>query len=290
MPELPELVVYRERLEGALGGRIVGDVRVHDPFVLRTVEPPLESARGRRIEGASRRGKFLLLDLEGPLHLAFHLMLGGRLHLKPAATFRPHRRRTVFSLEAGDKVLEMTEAGSRRKASLHVLASPGDLDRIERGVEPLSDELTPERLGELLRARNRQLKKALRDPSLVAGIGNAYSDEILFAARLSPLRLTGRLDDGEILALHRAVRETLTTWTDRVRAACPDGLPVKQDAWRRDFAVHGKAGEPCPRCGARILRISFRDSETCYCPDCQNEGRALADRRRSRLGIPRGPR
>jgi formamidopyrimidine-DNA glycosylase len=192
----------------------------------------------------------------------------------------------VFSLTAGDAVLEMTEAGTRRKASLHVLAAPGDLDRIERGVEPLSAELTPEKLAELLRAENRQLKKALRDPALLSGIGNAYSDEILFAARLPPLRLTHRLGDEEIAALHAAIRTTLTEWADRVRAACPEGLPVKQDDWRRGMAVHGKTGEPCPRCGTGIARISFRDSETNYCPECQNEGRRLADRRRSRLGIP----
>jgi len=286
VPELPELIVYRERLAETLAGRTVTDVRVLDPFVLRTVEPAADAAKDRRILGASRHSKFLLLDVEGPIHFAFHLMLGGRLHLRPADGFRPHRRRTVFALTAGDVVLEMTEAGTRRKASLHVLAAPADLDRIERGVEPLSDELTAERLGELLRGTNRQVKGALRDPALLAGIGNAYSDEILFAARLSPLRLTRRLTDGEIAGLHAAVRETLTAWADRVRAACPEGLPVKQDLWRRDMAVHGKTGEPCPRCGTRIARISFRDSETQYCPECQNEGRRLADRRRSRLGIP----
>jgi formamidopyrimidine-DNA glycosylase len=286
VPELPELVVYRERLAEALAGRTVTDARAWDPFVLRTVEPAPDAARGRRILGASRRAKFLLVDVEGPLHFAFHLMLGGRLHLKPAEGFRPHRRRTVFSLTAGDVVLEMTEAGTRRKASLHVLAAPGDLDRIERGVEPLSDDLTPERLAELLRATNRQVKGALRDPSLISGIGNAYSDEILFAARLSPLRLTHRLTDREIGALHGALRRTLTDWAARVRAACPEGLPVKQDLWRREMAVHGRPGEPCPRCGTKIALISFRDSETHYCPVCQNEGRRLADRRRSRLGIP----
>ncbi|HMB70539.1 MAG TPA: DNA-formamidopyrimidine glycosylase family protein [bacterium] len=286
MPELPELIVYRERLEEALAGRTVSDVRVLDPFVLRTVDPAPDAAKGRRILGASRRSKFLLLEVEGPLHFAFHLMLGGRLHLKPADGFKPHRRRTVFALTAGDTVLEMTEAGKRRKASLHVLADPGDLDRIERGVEPLSGELTVGRLGELLRATNRQLKGALRDPSLISGIGNAYSDEILFAARLSPLRLTRRLADEEIGRLHASLGETLTDWAQRVRAACPEGLPVKQDHWRRDMAVHGKTGEPCPACGTKVARISFRDSETNYCPECQNEGRKLADRRRSRLGIP----
>jgi formamidopyrimidine-DNA glycosylase len=288
MPELPELIVYRDRLEAALLGRRIDRMGLRDSFVLRTVDPPAAAAEGRRVTRVLRRSKFLILEAEGPLCLAFHLMLAGRLHLKREEKFRPHPRRTVLSVHFdGGTVLEMTEAGKERRASLHVLRRLSDLPRIERGVEPLSEEFTAELLGTALRERNRQLKGALRDQELISGLGNAYSDEILFAARLSPLRMTGRLDDDEIARLHAAVRDTLEHWIGRIRAACPDELPVKQDVWRRGMAVHGKSGSPCPRCGGIISRISYQDSETCYCPDCQNEGRLLADRRLSRLGIRR---
>jgi formamidopyrimidine-DNA glycosylase len=288
LPELPELEVYRERLEAALAGRRVEAVRVHDPFVLRTVSPAPDDLVSRRLEGVSRRSKFLVLRFEGPVHLAVHLMLAGRLHLKPVDRFRPHRKRTVLSIELdGGLVLEMTEAGTRRRASVHVLGDPSELSRIDRGVEPLGDSLDAHGLGQVLRGRNRRLKTALRDPDLLAGIGNAYSDEILFEARLSPMLLTRALDDERLERLLHAIRETLTAWIGRVRAACPDGLPVKQDVWRRNMAVHGRAGQPCGRCGATICRISFQESETCYCPGCQTEGRGLADRRLSRFGIRR---
>jgi formamidopyrimidine-DNA glycosylase len=288
MPELPELTVYRERLEAALVGRRIDRIALRESFVLRTVDPPPTTAHGRPVTRVLRRSKFLIVETDGPLCLAFHLMLAGRLHLKREEKFRPHARRTVLSVHFdGGTVLEMTEAGKERRASLHVLRTPSDLPRIGRGVEPLSGEFTAELLGKLLRARNRQLKGALRDPELVSGLGNAYSDEILFAARLSPLRMTGRLDDTEIARLHAAVLDTLELWIGRIRAACPEGLPVKQDLWRKEMSVHGKAGSPCPRCGGILSRISFQDSETCYCPDCQNEGRLLADRRLSRLGVRR---
>jgi formamidopyrimidine-DNA glycosylase len=288
VPELPELFVYRERLEQALAGRLVERAVIRDAFVLRTVEPPLAAVERRSVIGVLRRGKFLLLQLDGPLHVTFHLMRGGRLHLKSADAFRPHARRTVLFLHFDGKlVLEMTEAGTERRASVHVLRTLSELDRLDRGVEPLDVAFTPQRLGELLRARNRQLKGALRDPDLLAGIGNAYSDEILFEARLSPLVMTGRLGDEDVAKLHSAIRGTLERWIQIIRARCPEGLPVRQRLWRREMAVHGRAGSPCPRCGGLISRISFRDSETHYCPDCQNEGKLLADRRLSRLGIRR---
>jgi len=290
MPELPELEIYRERLAAGLTGRTVASARAHSAFVLRTAEPPLEDVEGRAVTGASRAGKHLLLELAGPRLVAFHLMLGGRLHLKRADAFRPHRKRTLLALSFDDgTLLEMTEAGTRKRASVHVLARREDLARLDRGIDPFDPSLTPERLGELLRERNRQLKGALRAPDLLAGIGNAYSDEILFAARLSPLRLTGKLDDDAVRRLHAAIRETLADWIGRVRERCPEGLPVKQDLWRREMAVHGKTGDPCPACGGPVALISFHDSETNYCPACQNEGRLLADRRLSRFGIRRPP-
>ncbi|NNE45011.1 MAG: formamidopyrimidine-DNA glycosylase [Gemmatimonadetes bacterium] len=291
LPELPELAVYCERLQEALGGARLSGVALHDPFVLRTVDPAPDAMLGRELVRAWHRSKFLLLEWDGGTLWAFHLMLGGRLHLKTTDKFRPHRGRTKFSADfSNDVVLEMTEAGKKRRASLHVLTDVAELARIDRGVEPLAADFTEERLATLLRQQNRQLKKALRDPELLAGIGNAYSDEILFEAGLSPLRLTGRLEDDEINRLHAAIVGTLHAWIARVRERCPEGLPVKQDGWRRDMAVHGRTGEPCPRCGTAIERISYRDSETNYCPSCQNDGRVLADRRRSRLGIQRRPR
>ena len=292
MPELPELEIARERLDEALRGRRVVRATVHEPFVLRTVEPVLEAIVGLPVAAIERRGKRLRIVLADGTALEIHLMRAGRLRLRPAAAHRPHRRHTLFVLEAEDDVLvEMTEAGTERRASLHVIGPDGRGAAPEPELEPLSAEFTPERFSAALRRENRQLKGALRDARVVAGIGNAYSDEILHAARLSPLRLTARLDDAEIARLRDAVVETLQLWVGKVRAACPSGsMPEKQDLWRRGFAVHGRGGEPCPVCGDRIERVSYRDSETHYCPTCQNEGRVLADRRRSRLGIPPRPR
>ncbi len=288
MPELPELEVTRERLAGALVGRRVVRLTVLEPFVLRTVEPPPEAAAGRRVTGVERTGKRLRILLEDALALELHLMLAGRLRLRAASTHKPHRRRTRFVLEAeGDVLVEMTEAGTERRASLRVLGPGGEAASPPPDLDPLSPAFGPHALAAALRRDNRQLKGALRDGAVVAGIGNAYSDEILHAARLSPLRLTSRLTDGEIARLAEATTATLNAWIAKVRAACPPGtLPEKQDLWRRDFAVHGRPGAACPVCGDRIERISYRDSETHYCPTCQNEGRPHADRRRSRLGIP----
>ncbi len=298
MPELPELEIYRERLEEAIAGRRVVRAHAHDAFVLRTVAPPLESLSGRTLSGVRRCAKFLVLRV-GPaddgsppdrIDVAFHLMLAGRLHLREAEAWKPHRRRTIFSMEfAGGPLLEMTEAGTKRRASVRLLGPGDDRGKLERGVDPLDPKLDAEALGRLLRLRNRQLATALRDPDLLSGIGNAFKDEILFAARLSPVKLTARLDEDEVGRLHAALREVLPEWIDRVRGACPAGLPTRQADWRRDMAVHGKAGEPCPACGGPIGLIARRESETNYCPACQTEGRLLADRRLSRLGVRRLP-
>lgn len=287
MPELPELEVTRERLEEALGGRIVRTVTVHDPFVLRTVDPPISSLAERPLTAVRRQSKHLVLDLESGLSLVIHLMLGGRLHLKPAAKFKPHRKRTLLSiLWDDDTILEMTEAGTKRRASVSL--HEGDLpERVTRGEDPLGKEFTVPRLRELLSAGNHQLKTVLRDPNRISGIGNAYSDEILHAARLSPLRLTSRLTDEEVVRLHAATSNTLRRWIQLIRERCPQGLPTKQSLWRRDMAVHGRPGEPCPACSDTIQRISFKDSETHYCPGCQNGGKLLADRRLSRFGVRR---
>jgi formamidopyrimidine-DNA glycosylase len=291
VPELPELEVYRERMSEALVGRTIVAARAPNLFVVRTADPPLADVEQREVTGVSRGGKHLLLELDGPRLVAFHMMLAGRLHLKPAEGYKPHRKRTLLTLTFDDgTLLEMTEAGTKKRASVHVLAHREDLERLDRGVDPFDPKLTPQRLGELLRARNRQIKGALRAIDLLAGIGNAYSDEILFAARLSPVRLTRKLDDDDVANLLVAIRATLRGWIDRVRELTPAGLPVKQDRWRREMAVHGKTGEPCPACGGTIAHISLKDSETNYCPQCQNEGRLLADRRLSKFGIRRPPR
>ncbi len=288
MPELPELEVTRERLAEALVGRRVVRLAVLEPFLLRTVAPPPEAAAGRRVTGVERAGKRLRILLEDALALEVHLMRAGRLRLRVASTHKPHRRRTLLVLEAeGDVLVEMTEAGTERRASLRIVGPGGEAPTPPPDLDPLAAGFGPQPLAAALRRDNRQVKGALRDGAVVAGIGNAYSDEILHAARLSPLKLTSKLTDEEIARLAAAVTDTLHAWIAKVRAACPPGtLPEKQDLWRRDFAVHGRPGAACPVCGDRIERISYRDAETHYCPTCQNEGRHHADRRLSRLGIP----
>jgi formamidopyrimidine-DNA glycosylase len=290
MPELPELEVMRERLTEALVGRCVTAAKLHDPFVLRSVEPPFAELEGATFTGVHRRAKRIVLDTDRDVHVAVHLMLGGRLHLKAAEGFKPHRKRTLLSVAVDDgTLLEMTEAGTKRRAS--VLLFRGELPaQLDRGVDPLDEALTAAEFARRLRARNRQLKGALRHPDVVAGIGNAYADEILHAARLSPLKLTGKLTDEEIERLHATLRDLLLDWIDRVRDACPEGLPTNQNLWRKHMAVHGRPGEPCPACGEPVQRISFKDSETHYCPACQNDGRLLADRRMSRFGVRRPER
>jgi formamidopyrimidine-DNA glycosylase len=296
MPELPELDVTRERLEQALAGRALAEAKLHDPFVLRTVEPPWDGLPGRRVTAVLRQAKFLVIRF-GDVDLAIHLMLGGRLRLRDPEGFKPHRKRTLASLRfdedddgAPPVLLEMTEAGTKRRASLQLLGPESGRAKLVRGTEPFDPALDAEALAKLLRSRNQQVTRALRDPELLAGIGNAYADEILFAARLSPVRLTSRLTDNEIAGLLDAMRTTLLDWTDRVRDACPEGLPSRQADWRKHMAVHGKAGQPCPECGSAIGRIARKDAETNYCPRCQNEGKLLADRRLSRFGIRRPPK
>ncbi len=290
MPELPELEVTRERLLETLAGGVIAAATLHDPFVLRSVEPPFDELVGAKLTHVRRVAKRLILDTDRDVHAAVHLMLGGRLHLKSVESFKPHRKRTLLSLAMDDgTLLEMTEAGTKRRASVSLFR--GDVpEELRRGPEPLDDDLTPAEFARRLRAANRQVKGALRRADVVAGIGNAYADEILHAARLSPLRLTGKLSDEEIHRLHAAMRATLLDWIDRVREACPEGLPTNQNLWRKHMAVHGRPGEPCPECGEAVQRISFKDSETHYCPACQNEGRLLADRRMSRFGVRRAER
>ncbi|MEZ5066808.1 MAG: DNA-formamidopyrimidine glycosylase family protein [bacterium] len=293
MPELPELEIYRERLDELFRGAVVESARLYEPFALRTVEPPLTAIVGARCAGFRRRGKHLLVDFENAPTVAIHLMLAGRLHRRDAAAFTPHRRRTLLALRFADSdLLEMTEAGTTRRARVLVLDPAAPLPgSIDRGREPFDPTLNAPEFAALLRRENRQIKNALRDPATLSGIGNAYADEILWAARLSPLRTTSRLDDAALDRLFTSMRESLEQWIETIRRICAPGtLPVKQDLWRKRMAVHGRTGHACPACDSTIAVVSFADSDTNYCPRCQNGGRLLADRRLSRLGIRREPK
>ena len=281
MPELPDVTVYVEAIARRVVGRRLLEVRVDHPFTLRSVDPPLAEARGRLVTAVRRVGKRIAIEVDGGLFLVVHLMIAGRFAWTDAGSARPARKGLVaFEFESG--VLTLTEAGSKRRASLVLVRGVEGLSRLDRGgIEPLE---TDARAFEAALVReNRTLKRALTDPRLFSGIGNAYSDEILHAARLSPLKLTRSLDAVEVGRLHAAVRSTLQTWTERLRAECGDGFPAKVTAFRPGMAVHGRFGEPCHVCGSKVQRIVYAANECNYCARCQNEGRLLADRALSRL-------
>ncbi len=281
MPELPDVVVYLEALERRIVGRRLAAVRLASPFVLRTVDPPISALAGRRVLELRRMGKRLVLGLEGDLFVVIHLMIAGRLRWAATGAKTPGRiGLAAFDFDEG--TLLLTEAGSKRRASLHVVAGAPGLNAFERGgLEPLEAEQAE--FVERLRLENHTLKRALTDPRLFSGIGNAYSDEILHRARLSPLRLTLRLTDDDAGRLYRATRLVLAEWTERLRRETGEGFPEKVTAFREGMAVHGRFRQPCPDCGTPIQRIRYAENETNYCPLCQTEGRLLADRGLSRL-------
>jgi formamidopyrimidine-DNA glycosylase len=281
MPELPDVTVYVERLSALLGSAVLERVRLKSPFLLRSVAPPLASANGRRVQGVRRLGKRIVLELEGELFLVLHLMIAGRLHWKKAgAPIGGRISLAAFDFSTGTLVL--TEASSRKRASLYLVGSEADLALHDRGgVEPLECSYAEFKAKLLL--ENRTLKRALTSPHLFSGIGNAYSDEILHAAGLSPVTLTSRLSAADIRKLHRATKSTLAHWIARLRAESADSFPEKVTAFRPDMAVHGKFHEPCPTCGTLVQRIRYAENEVNYCPRCQTEGRMLADRSLSRL-------
>ncbi len=281
MPELPDITVYIEALERRVVGAPLERVRLASPFLLRTVEPPLTAVEGRRVVGLRRLGKRIAIAFEGDLWLVLHLMIAGRLHWRPAGAKLPGKRGlAAFDFAPGTLVL--TEAGSRKRASLHVVRGEDQLRRHDPGgLEVL--EVGLEEFGAALTAESHTLKRALTDPRRLSGIGNAYSDEILHRARLSPVALTTRLSGEEIERLYRAIRETLELWTVRLRAAAGDGFPEKVTTFRAGMAVHGRYGEPCPECGAPVQRIRYAANETNYCARCQTGGKLLADRALSRL-------
>jgi formamidopyrimidine-DNA glycosylase len=281
MPELPDVAAYIAALEPRVMGLPLERVRVASPFLLRTTKPALAEAEGRTVRELRRVGKRIAIGLEGDLWLVLHLMIAGRLHWKPAhAALRGRQNLAAFDFQRGS--LTLTEAGAKRRASLHVVEGETGLLALDPGgIDILSADIACFRAA-LIR-ENRTLKRALTDPRIVSGVGNAYSDEILHAARLSPLALTRKLAPDEWDRLFAASRGTLELWIGRLRAEARERFPEKVTAFREGMAVHGRYGKPCPRCGAKILRIRYADNETNYCACCQTDGRVLADRGLSRL-------
>jgi formamidopyrimidine-DNA glycosylase len=281
MPELPDIAAYISALEPRVLGQPIERVRLASAFLLRTVQPPVTSAEGRTVRELRRIGKRIAIGVEGDLWLVLHLMIAGRLHWRPPAA-KLSRRQSLAVFDFSNGSLVLTEAGTKRRASLHVLFGEEGLRSIDPGgIEIFASDFTSFRAA--LTAENRTLKRALTDPRLVSGIGNAYSDEILHAAQLSPVTLTHKLEPNEWERLFAATRQTLALWIDRLRAEAGAGFPEKVTAFRKGMAVHGRYGEPCPRCGEKIQRIRYADNETNYCVRCQTGGKVLADRSLSRL-------
>ncbi len=281
MPELPDIVVYIEALEKRILGQRLERIRLVSPFLLRTVDPPLSSAEGKVVRELRRVGKRIAIGLDDDLWLVLHLMIAGRLHWRKRGT-AVARPRGLAAFDFPNGTLLWTEAGSQKRASLHVVAGEAGLQALDPGGLEVFNA-TLDRFSAVLTSSNHTLKRALTDPRLFSGIGNAYSDEILFEARLSPLALTQKLKPEEITRLFEAVRSTLARWTERLRADTGDGFPEKVTAFRDGMAVHGRYKEPCPRCGSKIQRIRYAANETNYCPHCQTGGKLLADRALSRL-------
>jgi len=281
MPELPDVQIYIDAFERHVVGQTLQRVRLISPFVLRTAVPPIASAEGRRVVGIRRIGKRLVLALEGELFLVFHLMIAGRLRwLSPGE--KPPGRITLAVLEFREAILALTEAGTKRRASLHLVAGEAALAAFDAGgLEVLNADLAA--FSRRLKSENHTLKRALTDPRLFSGIGNAYSDEILHRAKLSPVAMTSALSDAQVARLFEATRETLADWIARLRRETGGKFPEKVTAFRDGMAVHGKYGKPCPTCGAPVQRIVYAENETNYCARCQTGGKILADRALSRL-------
>jgi formamidopyrimidine-DNA glycosylase len=281
VPELPDIAAYMSALEPRIVGQPLQHVRLLNAFLLRTAEPPITQVEGRIVRELRRIGKRIAIGFDNGLWLLLHLMIAGRLHWRTPGS-KLSGRMTLAALDFPNGSLVLTEAGTKRRASLHVLSGEEALAAADPGgIEVLSSDFNSFRAA--LAAENRTLKRALTDPRIVSGIGNAYSDEILHAAQLSPLALTSKLDPDEWVRLFTATRDTLKLWLDRLRAEATIEFPEKVTAFRKDMAVHGRFGEPCPRCGETVQRIRYADKETNYCARCQTNGRVLADRGLSRL-------
>jgi formamidopyrimidine-DNA glycosylase len=281
MPELPDISAYLYALESRVLGRPVEQVRLASPFLLRTVEPSPRDVEGCSVRELRRIGKRIALRVDSDIWLVLHLMIAGRLHWRSRG-IKLSGRQNLAALDFPNGSLVLTEAGAKHRASLHIVRGeeavrsidPGGIDVFAADLDSFHHALT---------AENRTLKRALTDPRILSGIGNAYSDEILHAAQLSPIRLTQRLKPDEWQRLHKATHDTLKLWIDKLESEAADAFPEKVTAFRKDMAVHGKYGEPCPRCGEKIQRIRYADNETNYCPRCQTGGKLLADRSLSRL-------
>ena len=281
MPELPDISAYLLALDARIRGQRMQGVRLASPFLLRTADPPLSLAQGRIVLDLRRIGKRIAMGLEGDLWLVLHLMIAGRLHWRPPAT-KLAGRNQLAAFDFADGSLVLTEAGTKRRASLYVVQGVDGLAPHDAGgIDVLASDSATFKAA--LSRENHTLKRALTDPRILSGVGNAYSDEILHAARLSPLLLTQKLDDDQWARLYAAAQDTLRLWIDRLRDEAKSAFPEKVTAFRRDMSVHGRFGKPCPRCGEPVQRIRYADKETNYCARCQTGGKLLADRGLSRL-------
>ena len=281
MPELPDVLLYLHALQPRVVGQRVTRVRLASPFLVRSIDPPLSAIEGRRIVALRRLGKRIVFEAEGDMFLVFHLMIAGRFRWKPPGSSVPGKV-GLLAIDFDHGTLVMTEAGTKKQASLHVVAGRAALAQHDRGgLEVLETDLPAFR--DVLQRENHTLKRALTDPHLFSGIGNAYSDEILHAARLSPFTLTTSLTDEEVRRLFEATRSTLSTWIAQLRKEAAGGFPEKVTAFHRGMAVHGRFGKPCPDCGSPVQRVVYAANEANYCATCQTGGRLLADRSLSRL-------
>ncbi len=281
MPELPDVVVYIEALKERILGQTLERVLISSPFLLRTAVPPIHEIEGRTVNELRRLGKRICFGFDEELWMVLHLMIAGRLHWYTDKT-KALKARGIAVFEFTNGSLTLTEAGTQRRASLHLLVGEEELEKLNPGgLEVFESDLSE--FKEALQLRNHTLKRALTDPRIFSGIGNAYSDEILFEARLSPFAQTQKLSDEEIERLFAATKSCLTTWVERLREERGEKFPEKVTAFRAEMATHGKYKEPCPRCGAKIQRIRYASNETNYCPNCQTGGRLLADRALSQL-------
>lgn len=281
MPELPDIVVYLEALEQRIVGHVLLRSAIGGPFLLRTAHPPIESIHGHSVTALRRLGKRIAICFDNDVWLVFHLMIAGRLHWKQRWTV-PDGHRTLAAFEFDSGTLTLTEAGSKKRASLHLVTGDAELAKLDPGGLDIF-AASEEEFGSALTSANHTLKRTLTDPRLFSGIGNAYSDEILFQARLSPVMLTQRMNPEEISRLFAATRSTLEQWTKNLRREAGKSFPEKVTAFREEMAVHGRYGKPCPRCGKKVQRIRYASNETNYCANCQTGGKLLADRSLSRL-------
>jgi formamidopyrimidine-DNA glycosylase len=285
VPELPDIVVYLEALSARILGHVLERAEIRGPSLLRTADPPLEQTFGHAVTGLRRIGKRIAIGFDNDLWLVFHLMIAGRLHWKTRRAAGPgnsNDRRTLAVFEFDSGILTLTEAGARKRASLHLVKGGAGLLQLDPGgIDVLDSSL--QQFSEVLTSANHTLKRALTDPRLFSGIGNAYSDEILHHAQLSPIALTLKLKPEEVKRLYESVRHTLVQWTGILRTETGEKFPEKVTAFRDEMAVHGRYGQACPRCGTKVQRIRYASNETNYCPQCQTAGKLLADRSLSRL-------